>query len=128
MPTAIAGTNTLNQLSVGSSTTVTLTYFNSNSSAQSIRNSTIDIWVPRNTESAFPEFNLINVSNQTSFYQNQLILFGFNLTRANASFIMNIKPENQSQAYLLALKFGSYPYIKITNQSFDSLEIFCPQR
>jgi hypothetical protein len=53
-------------------------------------------------------------------------LFGFTINRANASLHFNLKPANQSLAYLLVFKLNSYPVINVTTQAFDSFKIVCP--
>ena len=121
--------NTVNGGDLASnSKTASLSFFSqSGDSLQINPNYPLSFWVDHNydnDEVAFISVKSINSSNSNS---NQLTTYSLKLAHPNLTINIQIKPLNQSSAYLLCFKYDSIPLI--TNQSqntIDSYKIFCP--
>jgi len=115
-----------NLVSITNSKTIGLTFFNSNSSEQEISNLSDYFYfgVPRtNKIPLFKQFN----TNKPINSSNLLTLDSFIISTNNVSIHYQLKPTNYlTIGYLIALKFGSYPFLNKTIQLFDMFQIFCP--
>ena len=113
---------------VSGSKAVSLSFFNENKTVQSISNSSslFFITIPRDKSSIYPSFIRNNNSNITDS-RSLLKLDGFILPNENVAIQYQIKPDNLSLGYFVALKFGGYPSLKRTLKSFDLSNIFCPK-
>ena len=127
MPKTIIGNNG-NQASVGNSQTISLSFFDESSSAISVQNTLVDIWIPRSNSSTLPVFEQLNLSVFSN--TSSLFTFGFYIAKQNVSLHFNIISDNSnSLAYILLIKFSStnltYPILNETFESYDSYQIFC---
>lgn len=114
-----------NSVSISNSKPIGLTFFNSNSSEQSISNTSDYFYfgIPRYNQ--IPLFKQLIINN-TNILKNLLTLNGFIISSKNVSIHYQIKPNNYSVGYFVALKFGSNPYLNKTKNIFDIFQIFCP--
>jgi hypothetical protein len=114
-----------NLVSITNSKTIGLTFFNSNSSEQKISNLSDYFYfgIPRTNQ--IPLFKQFNTSKPINS-SNLLTLDGFMISNNNVSIHYQLKPTNMTIGYLIALKFGSNPYLNKTIKSFDMFQIFCP--
>jgi hypothetical protein len=118
-----------NSVSVSSSKTIGLSFFNSNSKEHSFSNLSDYFYfeIPRYNQ--IPSFKQFFTSNYTTSSRNLLILDGFIISSRNVSIHYQLKPSATSLSiigYFVALKFGSNPYLNSTIQLFDMFQIFCP--
>ena len=111
---------------VSGSKALSLSFFNENKTVQSISKSSslFLITIPRS--SLYPPFIAFNNSNKTDS-RNLLKLDGYNLPNESVAIQYQIKPDNLSLGYFVALKFGGYPSLQRTLKSFDLSNIFCPK-
>lgn len=133
---ATAGMNGNNEANVGMSRQTGISYYDANNQPIKIRNlkNKIRFFVYRDTKlSSFVnlEFSLINTSNKTdpSLYTfNQMLVYSFQLSGANNSIQIQLKPDNPSLniGYLMFLKFGSAPVFNSSYSSFDFSKLSCP--
>ena len=114
-----------NSVSISNSKTIGLTFFNSNLLEQSISNTSDYFYfgIPRYNQ--IPLFKQLIINN-TNILKNLLALNGFIIPSKNVSIHYQIKPNNYSVGYFVALKFGSNPYLNKTKHIFDIFKIFCP--
>jgi hypothetical protein len=134
-------------LGVANANMFSLSFYDDQSSAIKITNTSVDIWIERTVEATLPPFTLCtstqssstNASNSTSNGNNQqlvnqLVGFGFAITLSNSSVHLNIMPTyfNSTKnatittAYLIVLKLGGFPVVNSTYQSHDDFQILCP--
>ena len=115
-------------ISTSDSKTISLTFFNSNSTEQSITNLSDYFYfgIPRTNK--IPSFKQLIYTNNTNDSRNLLTLDGFIIPNNNVSIHYQLKPTNNNLTigYFISLKFGSNPYLNKTIKSFDMFQIFCP--
>ena len=120
--------NNNNSVSIQNSKSIGLTFFDSNSTEQSISNLSdyFQFAIPRTNQ--IPSFKPFNTINKTIIdSRNLLTLDGFIISTNNVSIHYQLKPTNYlTHGYFIALKFGSNPYLNKTIQLFDMFQIFCP--
>jgi hypothetical protein len=114
-----------NSVSISNSKTIGLTFFNSNSLEQSISNTSDYFYFGITRYNQIPLFKQLIINN-TNILKNLLALNGFIIPSKNVSIHYQIKPNNYSVGYFVALKFGYNPYLNKTNKIFDIFQIFCP--
>ncbi len=104
-----------NSVSITNSKTIGLTFFNSNSTEQPISNLSDYFYFAIPRKNQIPLFKQFNASNKTIDSSNLLALDGFIIPNNNVSIHYQLKPTNNLKiGYLIALKFGSYPYLNKT--------------
>ena len=96
----------------------------------------VELWIPRDTSGLLAPFqliDLINAAQNISNAKNLLMFHSFNLTGANVSIHIQIKPTNNdsSVGYLTLLKFGANPVFtqsqnNINKTDYDLTALFCP--
>lgn len=83
-------------------------------------------WFSTNS-AASVSFELVNTSNLTISSSNQLQTYMTQLTTPDQSITVEIKPSDTSSVgYLVALRYGNYPVINSSEQSFTILQVYCP--
>jgi hypothetical protein len=115
-------------ISTSDSKTISLTFFNSNSTEQNITNLSDYFYFGIPRKNKIPSFKqLIYNTNYTNDPNNLLTLDGFIIPNNNVSIHYQLKPNNNlTIGYFIVLKFGSNPYLNKTIKSFDIFQIFCP--
>ena len=134
MPTA--GLNGKSEAKVGMSRQTGISYSDANNQPIKIKNlqNKIRFYVYRDPElksSVDLSFNFINTSNKSDpslYLTNQMLVYSFQLTGANNSIQIQVKPVDPSLniGYLMFLKFGSAPVLNSSDSSFDYSKISCP--
>jgi hypothetical protein len=133
---ALTGYNGDNETNIGLSRSIKYSLYDENMNKISVRNllKPIDLWIARDTSVLIEPFKYINatslnstlnVTNGTETIMDGTFTSGFQLNGTNVSIHIQIKSENNSQAYLSLLKFGDNPTLE--NNFFDILNIFCPK-
>ena len=117
--------STKNNATVYGSKAVSLSFLNENKKIQSISNSSsaFFITIPRDTSLLYPSFNGSYLKKKDS--NKMLKLDSFILPNKSVAIQYQIKPDNLSLGYFVALNFGRYP--NLTLKSFDLWKIFCPK-
>ena len=135
---ALTGTNGNNQTNIGSSRSVSLAIYDENSIEIPVRNLAMpmDFWIAKDPSVPVPSYKYIKAINASqlnasrslaylndSQVMNGFIVTGIQLTGANISLHIQLKPINTSLNYLVLVKFGDNP--TLNNQYYDSLSLFC---
>ena len=137
---ALTNENGDNETNIRLSQSLGFTIYDANTNEIKVKNISkpLDIWIAREESVIFEQFKYVNVlnatayPNSTSLYLNegQLIngfyVNGFNLTSANVSIHIQIKPNNTQVVYLSLLKFGINPSFLPNKLVYDILNIHCP--
>ena len=137
---ALTNENGDNETNIRLSQSLGFTIYDANTNEIKVKNISkpLDIWIAREESVIFEQFKYVNVlnatayPNSTSLYLNegQLIngfyVNGFNLTSANVSIHIQIKPNNTQVVYLSLLKFGINPSFSPNKLVYDILNIHCP--
>ena len=124
--------NGKNESFVGSSGTVSLSFFDENRNKIKVSNSRtpIEFWIPREkyVESTKP-FQFVHALNITLSPYSKFIPFGFTINKVvNASLHIQIKPNDTNLGYLALLKFNATPFLNSSYKDYDSFRIFCPNQ
>jgi hypothetical protein len=128
---AVAGANGASS-NVGSSQTVTLSFFQSNSQALTVQGLTtpISIWIPRGSNAAVPSYQTIsaNYTNTLQCPYNDLFLQNTFNVNSSSSIHIQFKPANNNSitGYLFLLKFGSIPQLNSSFSNYDQWQLYCP--
>ena len=134
---ALTGKNGDNETNIGtSSKSLGFTLFDENLKEIPVKNlakeNEIQFWIAKDTTNV-PQFQYKNVTSSNTSnstisyaYQNGFLTSGLNLKGSNVSMHLQIKPENNSRAYLSFIKFGQNPSFNTSSQNYDLLDIFCP--
>lgn len=133
---ATAGMNGNNEAKIGNSRQTGISYFDANNRPIKISNlqNKISLFIYRDANlgsSVNLNFNLINTSNKSDpslYTANQMLTYSFQLTGANNSIQIQVKPDNPrlNIGYLMFLKFGSAPVYNASLKSFDFAKLSCP--
>lgn len=127
---AYAGLNGDNETNIGASKSISLTFYDSNKTeiAVNYEENPIEFYITRNVSdelTPFVEYNtsailsLMRAANDWTLFYNV-----FNLTGANLSVHVQIKPKNVTQ-YLVFLKYGGLPQLNSRKIDFDVWQLFC---
>jgi hypothetical protein len=128
---AVAGSNGAYS-NVGSSQTVTLSFFQSNSQALNVQGlvNPISVWIPRSSDASIPSYQT-TTANYTSTLQcpyNDIFLQNTFNINSSSSIHVQFKPANNNSntGYLFLLKFGSIPQLNSSFSNYDMWRLYCP--
>ena len=135
---ALTGSNGDNETNIQLSKSIDFSVYDENDQEISVTNlhTPIEFWIPRDTSNApMQPYQLIDLANATqnvSNSTNMLMFNSFNLTGANVSVHIQIKPNNTQATvgYLTLLKFGANPVLtrsqnNVNNKYYDLVNLFC---
>ena len=122
-----SGHNGNNETSIGLSSSIELSIYDSNGKEISIQNSKtpIDIRLPRDYASNL-SYQYINTSKLSLSSEAQLLPNSFSIKSNNASIHLQIKPLDLSISYLVLLKFGYTPILNSKKADYDFFKVLCP--
>ena len=133
---ALTGQNGDNVTNIKSSKSIDFSIMDNNGGEIAVHNQAkpIEVWIAKDTSVKMPDYTFVNLfennnSNQTNAsqqVQNGFRLNGFQLSGANVSIHIQIKPVNNNISYLTLIKFGDNPTFTQTKQSYDLISVFCP--
>jgi hypothetical protein len=127
---AQSGKNGNNETNIGLSSTVSLSFYDSNGNTLPITNSKkpIDIWIPRDGNFKNDSFNFVNATGLKLPNGFKLMPSAFNIKSNNASFHINIKKisPNINVGYLVLVKFGDTPFVNSSVSKYDDWKLLCP--
>jgi hypothetical protein len=132
---ATAGSNGASS-NLGSSQTVSLSFFQSNNQALTVQGLTIplSIWIPKASNSQIPSYQTIT-ANYTATLQcvgNDVFLQNAFTINSSSSIHIQFKPaktstnDSSKTGYLFLLKYGSSPLLNSSYASYDLWQLFCP--
>jgi hypothetical protein len=101
-----------------------------NGRSRSAKSSSLDFWISRDSATApnMPAFQYVNVTNLNTTTSNQLSVFTLTLAKVDQSVFVNIKPEDLTVSYLLAIKFGQVPAVTSSSAIYDSFAFLCSNK
>jgi hypothetical protein len=123
---AISGHNGNNETLIGVSNSIGLAFYDSKNNDLPITDNSIEVFIQRDSNLPDITFKYVNTTRfqlSSGFLQN-----AFNITSTNASIHIELKPINESIAYLIVLKFGSSPIINETYSNYDAFKFICPSK
>ena len=121
---AISGHNGNNETIIGSSNSIGLSFYDLNANEMSIRDSSIEIVIKRDSNLPDIHFQYVNATQIPLL--TQYLPIGFKTKSKNASIHIELKPIDEKIGYVLVLKKGSTPIINTTYASYDAFKIICP--
>jgi hypothetical protein len=117
---------------VGTSKTVSVSFFQSNSQALTVQglSTPISIWIPRTSNDTIPAYQSLTAAyaaslqcaNSDVFLQNTFTI------STKSSIHIQFKPSNLNAniGYLMLLKFGAVPQLSSSSAIYDYWQLFCP--
>ena len=127
---AVSGHNGNNETYIHMSYSIGLNFYDKNANEINIlqSKSPIDIIIQRDQNTINYTFEYVNATGMgllsgTFFLQNS-----FTLKMSNASIHIELKPVNQTIAYLLVLKLGYMPVVNTKSVEYTSFKVFCPRK
>lgn len=128
LPMALSGHNGRNESLVGYSYGLDLCFLDENGNEIDVHDTLkpIQMYIPRDSNLPYDQYEFVNTSNFTVTSENQILPNAMRIYGTNASLHIQIKPVNESVAYLILVKFGSTPLLNATTSSYDFWEILCP--
>ena len=129
MPMAISGHNSDNETFIGLSNGVDLSFYDDKNKKIPITQSVspIKIIIQRDKAAIISSpFLYVNATFIGFLPRKFLLQNSFTIKMSNASVHIEIKPLNESIAYLFVLKFGHMPIVNETNADYSAFQIFCP--
>ena len=126
---AIGGHNSDNETFVGLSYSIGLSFFDTKNNEIPITKSVnpIEIVIQRDVAALISSpFLFVNATSISFLPQKLLLQNSFKIKMSNVSLHIELKPLNESIAYLFVLKFGYMPIVNATNADYSAFQIFCP--
>jgi hypothetical protein len=127
---APSGKNGNNETNIGLSSTVSLSFFDSNGNTLPITNSKkpIDIWIPRDGNFKNDTFNFVNATGLKLPNGFKLMPSALTIKSNNASIHLNIRKisPNIIVGYLILVKFGDTPFVNSSVSKYDDWKLLCP--
>lgn len=121
---AISGHNGNNETLIGSSNSIGLSFYDLVNNEISIRDSSIEIMIKRDSNLPDIPFQYVNATQIPLI--TQYLPIAFKVKTKNASIHIELKPLDEKIGYVLVLKKKSTPIINTTYASYDAFKIFCP--
>ena len=142
---ALTGSNGDNVTNIGMSKSISYSIYDENNNEIPVSNqlNPLDFWIAKDSsvqiDYSFKYIDVLNAQNQSQNENqngsiiingtqliNGFLVTGYNLTGANISLSIQIKPINKQLIYLALLKFGQNPFLNSTYKLYDYMNIFCP--
>ena len=126
-----SGINGNNETNIGKSSSISLSFFDSNGVPLPITNSKkpIDIYIPRvGLTKNDTDFVYVNSTNLKLINGFKFLPSALNIKSNNASFHVQIKKisPNLNIGYLIVFKFGDTPFINSSISKWDDFKVLCP--
>ena len=132
MTSALSGLNGNNETNIGSSKSISLSFYQDDNSEVPVNfeENPIEFYIVRSVSDELTPFITYNSSAALQMMRaaQDLTLFYnvFNLSGANVSIHIQIRPKNMTQ-YLVFLKYGGLPQLNTRKIDYDAWELFCEE-
>ena len=132
MTSALSGLNGNNETNIGSSKSISLSFYQDDNSEVPVNfeENPIEFYIVRSVSDELTPFITYNSSAALQMMKaaQDLTLFYnvFNLSGANVSIHIQIRPKNMTQ-YLVFLKYGGLPQLNTRKIDYDAWELFCEE-
>lgn len=128
MAMAPAVHNGINESFVGSSSSLTLNFYDENKDEIRIDRPTqpIEMWIERDKNSNYTFYQPVSATLIQIQPRIGLMPNGFYSKQANASLHIRIKPTDVNVGYLALLKLNDTPVVNATHKIYNKFKLLCP--